>query len=327
MTKPTNWLEVSLTVNGELAEAVADVFARYAPGGVVAERGIKYLDADDPGTPTDDVIVRAYLPVDERVEELRQQLEQGLSYLNMIQPLPSPTFTPIKDSNWMEAWKEHYRPIPVGKKLIIIPAWMDSPDETRLPIKIDPGMAFGTGTHPTTQLVLELMEDVILGSRESGIGNREDGAYLPNNDSRISLIDVGCGSGILSIAALKLGVDRALGVDIESASVKSARENADVNGIGEEFIIGKGSVDEILAGNFDYKSAPLVVANMLAPILIRLTEAGMGKLVAPHGRLILSGILEEQEMRVRAAAESHHLQIIERRQMGDWVAFVLKTDD
>ncbi|MCP4138927.1 MAG: hypothetical protein GY755_01310, partial [Chloroflexi bacterium] len=126
--KQTNWLEVSITVDGEMAEAVADVFARYAPGGVVAERGIKYLDADDPGTPKDEVIVRAYLPVDARLEETRQRLEQGLSYLNMIHALPAPTFTPIKDANWMEAWKEHYRPISVGKKLIIIPAWMESPD-------------------------------------------------------------------------------------------------------------------------------------------------------------------------------------------------------
>ena len=302
-----NWLEVSLTVDGELAEAVADVFARYAPGGVVAERGIKYLDADDPGTPKDEVIVRAYLPADDRVEELRQRLEQGLSYLNMITPLPAPTFTPIKDQNWMAAWKEHYRPISVGKKLIIIPAWMDSPDETRIPIKIDPGMAFGTGTHPTTQLALALLEDLII------------------ENTPHTIIDVGCGSGILSIAALKLGVETALGVDIEAPSVKSARENADVNGIGEEFIIGQGSVDEILAGNFEIKSAPLVVANMLAPILVRLTEAGLGKLVAEHGRLILSGILEEQEARIRSVAEFHHLTITERRQEGDWIAFVLTT--
>ena len=301
-----NWLEVSLTVDGELAEAVADVFARYAPGGVVAERGIKYLDADDPGTPKDEVIVRAYLPVDARLEETRQRLEQGLSYLNMIHALPAPTFTPIKDANWMEAWKEHYRPISVGKKLIIIPAWMESPDESRIPIKIDPGMAFGTGTHPTTQLVLDLMEDMIIERAPS------------------TLIDVGCGSGILSIAALKLGVERALGVDIESASVESSRENADVNEIGEEFIIGQGSVDEILAGNFEFKSAPIVVANMLAPILIRLTEAGLGTLVSPGGILILSGILDEQEERIRAVAASHQLKILERRQMGDWIAFALR---
>ncbi|MBT3338609.1 MAG: 50S ribosomal protein L11 methyltransferase [Anaerolineae bacterium] len=300
-----NWLEVSLTVDGELAEAVADVFARYAPGGVVAERGIKYLDADDPGTPKDEVTVRAYLAADERLEETRQRLEQGLSYLNMIQPLPAPTFTPIKDANWMEAWKKHYRPLVVGEKLIIVPAWMDSPNETRIPIKIDPGMAFGTGTHPTTQLALALMEDVIA------------------NDAPDKVIDVGCGSGILSVGALKLGVKKALGVDVDMASVDSSRENADVNGIGEEFIIGQGSVDEILAGNFEFKFAPLVVANILAPILIRLMEAGLGTLVASGGKLILSGILEEKEADIRAAAASHQLEILERRQIGDWIAFVL----
>jgi len=205
----------------------------------------------------------------------------------------------------MEAWKKHYRPISVGERLIIVPAWMDSPDETRIPIKIDPGMAFGTGTHPTTQLALELMESVIAEIAPS------------------TMIDVGCGSGILSVAALKLGVERALGVDIESPSVESARENADVNDIGEEFIIGQGSVDDILAGNFAFKSAPLVVANILAPILIRLMEAGLGKLVSPGGRLILSGILDEQEERLLAAAESHQLNIVERRQSGDWVAFII----
>ena len=300
-----NWLEVSFHLNGELAEAVAEVLARYAPSGVVTEHGIKYKDADDPGTPSDDVTVRAYLPADARLEETRQRLEQSLSYLGMIQAIPAPTYTSIKDANWMESWKQHYRPLTVGERLIIVPAWMDSPDESRIPIKIDPGMAFGTGTHPTTQLALALMEDFI-------------SEHAPKE-----IIDVGCGSGILSVAALKLGVDKALGVDVDIASVKSSRENADVNGIGDEFIIGQGSVDEILAGKFPFKTAPLVVANILAPVLIRLMEAGMGTLVAPNGRLILSGILEEREADIRATVSKHQLEIVERRQMGDWVAFVL----
>ena len=304
-----SWLEVFFQLNGELAEAVAEVLARYAPSGVVTEHGIRFVDVDDPGTPTDEVTVRAYLPADDHLEETRQRLEQSLSYLGMIQPIPAPTYTPIKDANWMEAWKQHYRPLTVGEKLIIVPAWMDSPDETRIPIKIDPGMAFGTGTHPTTQLALALMEEVI------------------DELNPKTLIDVGCGSGILSIGALKMGVEKALGVDVDMASVDSSRENADVNGIGEEFIIGQGSVDEILAGNFEFKSAPLVVANILAPILIRLTEAGMGTLVAPEGRLILSGILEEREADIRATVASHQLEILERRQMGDWVAFTLKRVD
>ena len=155
-----NWLEVSLTVNGELAEAVADVLARYAPNGVMTEQAVKFNDEEDEGTPVGDITVRAYLPADETLEETRQKLEESLYYLGMIQPLPAPTFTPIADQNWMEAWKTRYQPIPIGKKLIIVPVWMDSPEPQRIPIRIDPGMAFGTGTHPTTQLCLELLETV-----------------------------------------------------------------------------------------------------------------------------------------------------------------------
>ncbi len=153
-----NWLEVSMTVNGELAEAVADVLARFAPNGVTTEQAVDFVNDEDEGTPVGPITVRAYLPADEGLEETRQKLEEALFYLGMIQPLPAPVFTPLADQNWMEAWKERYKPIPIGKKLIIVPAWLDSPDAARLSIKIDPGMAFGTGTHPSTQLCLELIE-------------------------------------------------------------------------------------------------------------------------------------------------------------------------
>jgi len=156
-----NWLEVSLVVNGELAEAVADVFARFAPNGVMTEQGVKYNDAEDAGTPTGPITVRAYLEVNDQIEETRQKLEESLFYLGMIQPLPVATYKQIADQNWMEAWKQHYKPILIGERLLILPAWMDSPEPNRIAIKIDPGMAFGTGTHPTTQLCLELMEEVV----------------------------------------------------------------------------------------------------------------------------------------------------------------------
>ena len=298
-----NWLEVSLTVNGELAEAVADVLARFAPNGVVVENGVYFKDADDPGTSLDIVNVRAYLPVDEKLEETRQRLEEALWYLGSIQPLPEAVFTPIADRNWMEAWKEHYKPIPIGEKLIIVPAWLESPDATRIPIRIDPGMAFGTGTHPTTQLCLELLEKYA----------------APGKD----VIDVGCGSGILSIGALKLGAGRALAVDIDQASVDATRENADANGITNGLLIGLGSVDELLANKFDFQQAPLVLANILANILIRLFEGGMGKLVSRDGVLILSGILEEQAENVTRVAVEHGFKLIEKRQIGDWVALVV----
>ncbi|MBI2758661.1 MAG: 50S ribosomal protein L11 methyltransferase [Chloroflexi bacterium] len=305
-----NWLEVSLTVNGELAEAVADVLARFAPNGVMTEQGVKFVNDEDEGTATGPITVRAYLPLDEKIEETRQKLEESLYYLSMIQPLPAPTFTPIADQNWMEAWKQNYKPIPIGRRLIIVPAWIDSPEPGRIPIKIDPGMAFGTGTHPTTQLCLALMEKFF----------DDETAHRP----RSAVIDVGCGSGILSIAALKLGAKQVLGVDIDEPSIKNSRENADINEIGSELLLGVGSVTEILAGKFAFKSAPLVAANILAPVIIRLFDAGLADLVEPNGAIVLSGILQEQSQSVIEAAQAKGLRMNEKIQMGDWVALVCR---
>ncbi len=304
-----SWLEVSLTVDGELAEAVADVLARFAPNGVVTESEVKFLDDEDEGTPTGDVRVSAYLPADEQLEKTRGRLEEALYYLGAIQPLPAPVFTPVVDQNWMEAWKARYRPIPVGKRLIIVPAWLESPDADRIPIRIDPGMAFGTGTHPTTQLCLELIEAFF--DQQSSIHNR-----------KLSILDVGCGSGILSIAALKLGAGFALGVDIDEAAIRASRENAEANEIAfEKFRLGVGSVTEVLEGRFEgVRQAPLVLANILAPVIVRLFEAGLARLVSPGGRLILSGILAEQSEAVLAAAGRQGFDLLEKRQMGDWVA-------
>jgi len=123
-----NWLEVSLTVNGELAEAVADVLARFAPNGVTTEQAVDFVNDEDEGTPVGPVTVRAFLEADDKLEETRQKLEKSLYYLGMIQPLPAPVFTMIPDENWMEAWKVHYHPIAIGKRLIIVPAWLTSPD-------------------------------------------------------------------------------------------------------------------------------------------------------------------------------------------------------
>ena len=303
-----NWLEVSLTVDGELAEAVADVLARYAPNGVTTEQGVKFLNDEDEGTPSGPITVRAYLEMNDQVEETRQKLEESLFYLGMIQPLPAPVYKRIADQNWMEAWKQHYKPILIGKRLVIVPVWMDSPEPNRIAIKIDPGMAFGTGTHPTTQLCLELIENYV------------ETLKVSETFRVLNVIDVGCGSGILSVAALKLGAKTALGVDIDPESIKNSRKNAIANGIGDELILGKGSVVEILSGQFALKSAPLVVANILAPVIVRLFDAGLADLVEPNGTIILSGILDHQAESVIDAAQVKGLSMNEKRQMGDWVA-------
>ncbi|MEK6751328.1 MAG: 50S ribosomal protein L11 methyltransferase [Chloroflexota bacterium] len=325
-----NWLEVSLTVDGELAESVADVLARFAPNGVMTEQGVKFNDEEDEGTATGPITVRAYLEVNDQLEETRQKLEESLYFLGMIKPVPTPAYKQIADQNWMEAWKLHYKPILIGQRLLILPAWLESPEPKRIPIKIDPGMAFGTGTHPTTQLCLELMEV----SFDRCHPERSEGSLRSVGDSSlakerlaqndINVIDVGCGSGILSIAALKLGASKVLGVDIDIESVKNSRENADTNGVGEELLLGQGSVTEILSGSFQIKSAPLVVANILGPILIRLFDVGLADLIEPNGEIILSGILDHQAESVIAAGEAKGLKRGEIRQMGDWVAISLK---
>ncbi len=309
-----NWLEVSLTVNGELAEAVADVLARFAPNGVTTEQGVRFIHDEDEGTPAGPITVRAYLPVDEQLEERRARLEESLYYLGRIQPLPEPIFKPIADQNWMEAWKERYRPIPIGRRLLILPAWLESPEPERIPIRIDPGMAFGTGTHPTTQLCLELLEEVF----------GHEGA-APGSSTQPRVIDVGCGSGILSIAALKLGAPEALGVDIDPESIKNSRENADTNGIGDELALGLGSVSEVLQGKFPWRSAHVVLANILAPVIIRLLDGGLAGLAEPGGAIILSGILNEQAQGVINAAQSKGLRLEETRRMGDWVALLMRA--
>jgi ribosomal protein L11 methyltransferase len=294
------WLEVALTVNGELAEAVADVLGRFVSNGVVVENAVRFNDAEDEGTPYGPARVYGYLPVDEGLEDRRHKLEEALWHLGQIQALPEATYRQVVDEDWMAAWKKHYHPIPVGERLLVLPAWIEQEVPGRIAVRIDPSMAFGTGTHPTTQLCMEFIEE-----------------YVQPGDA---VIDVGCGSGILSVAALKLGASHALAVDIDSQAVRSTKENAVTNGVLERVESGAGSVNEILAGQFSIRQAPLVLANILAPIIIRLFDAGLAELAAPGGNLVLSGILAEQAEDVRKAAEAQGMQFRKQRQQGDWVA-------
>jgi ribosomal protein L11 methyltransferase len=193
-----DWLKAFLTTTPELAEAVAEVFSRFAPDGVVVESTRIKDERNGPGKPAGPVQVSAYLKIDEKVEARKLELEKAVSYLRLIQPLPDLEFEPVIETDWMEAWKDHFHPIEVGQKFLILPSWVEQTSPERIAIKIDPGMAFGTGTHPTTQLCMELMESQI-----------EEGQ---------TVLDIGCGSGILSVAALKLGAVKAYGIDIDQKS-------------------------------------------------------------------------------------------------------------
>src|SRR5512133_99848 len=228
-----------MTIDPELAEAVSELLSRYVSNGGVVESGVTYNDAEDEGTPFGPARVYGYMAVDENIEETRQRLLEALWHLGQIQALPEPSFRTIQDEDWMAAWKHHYHPIQIGKRLLILPAWIEDPNKGRIAVKIDPSMAFGTGTHPTTQLCMELLESTVQPGQP--------------------VIDVGCGSGILSIAAVKLGAQYALAVDIDNAAIVSTKENAASNAELEKIETGIGSVAEIKAGRFSIRQAPLVL--------------------------------------------------------------------
>ncbi len=302
-----HWIEVKFVCDdGELAEALADLLGRFVSNGVVVENITQFNTHTQENEPTGKLAVFGYLPVDENLPEKQQKLTEALWHLGQITPLPEPQYQSIKDQDWMAAFKQHYHPIPLGEKFLILPAWEALPeDQQRLVIRINPAMAFGTGTHPTTQLCLNLLER----------------HYQPGQ----SVIDVGCGSGILSIAAIKMGAPFVLAVDVDSQSVTSTKENAALNDVPEEALeIGLGSVGEILSGKFELKNAPVVLVNILASIILRLFDQGLAQLVEDGGILLLSGILEHQEDEMRQKAQEKGFVVIEKLAQKDWISLALR---
>jgi len=309
-----SWLEVSLTVNGEAAEAVADLLTRFAPEGVALQAArFEQPPESERAQAGDEVIVSAYLPVDAALEDTRAQLEEGLWHLGQLLPLPNPTYRPVAETDWSESWKVNFHPLRVGRRLMIIPAWLNpplAPDD--IPIRLDPGMAFGTGTHPTTQLCLEAIER-----------HARPGAPM---------IDVGTGSGILAIAAAKLGAGPVLALDIDPEAVRVAGENVLANAVGVNAAanagveVAQGSLAEILAGKFgdNWRQAPLVVANILAHIIVQLFNAGLAETVTPGGLLVASGILDSQAYQVIAALREHGLEVAGQEHIEDWVAIIAR---
>jgi ribosomal protein L11 methyltransferase len=297
------WIEVALTVTPEQAEAVAEVLGRFTREGVVIEQLADQTTRQEKTILNPEVRVYGYFFNDETVENRKKQVEEALWYLGRIQPLPLVQFREIHDQDWMEAWKVHYEPITIGKRLVILPAWIEKEYPGRLPIRINPGMAFGTGTHPTTQLCLEFLEELVR--------------------PEMTVFDIGCGSGILSAGAVILGAARVVAVDIDPASVRSTTENCALNLVSEKVSIERGSAELIRCGHFDVLQAPLVVANILASVILVLLEDNLADLVEAGGHLVLSGILAHQAQEVIQAANEQGLKLNEIKQIEDWNAIDL----
>ena len=257
----SRWIEVCMRADGESAEAIAEVLSRFGHQGVSIEQsGIapdRWDESEIP--PPEQVLLRAYFPDDDELEAKKRELETALGRMRLMYPMPQPAYQALEAADWAEAWKAHYQPLRVGRRLLIRPLWIDveiAPDD--IEIALDPGMAFGTGTHPTTQLCLEALERLV----------------EPSQD----VLDLGCGSGILAIAAAKLGAGKTLALDIDPIAVEATMANARMNGVGDRIIAERGSLDSVLGGarRFD-----IVIVNILARVILEMTERRLGEIVRP----------------------------------------------
>ena len=282
------WLEVGLRVDSEAAEAVAEVLARFAPRGVVIEAGPE-------GIGHGPVAVRAYLPADERIVRTQRQVEEALWHLGQILPLPEPAFRPVAETDWAEAWKKHLQVLHIGRRVVVRPSWLSyAPRKHEAVIELDPGMAFGTGLHPTTQMCLASLEERL-----------KRGARL---------LDLGTGSGILAIAGAKLGAGSVLALDSDPEAVRVARENVRRNRVADRVRVAEGSLGEA-SGCFD-----LIVVNILAKVIVQMAHEGLAERLAPAGVLVVAGLISGQEQDVEAALREGGVDVVARRQMEDWVA-------
>ncbi len=286
------WLQVSVEVDAEAAEAVADVLNRYSQGGVAIEAGAEGVQADGAL-----VAVRAYLPTDDDTPQRRQQIQEALWHLGQIYPIAPPSFEPVVEADWAHAWRQHYHPLRVGQRIVIKPSWREvafSSDDILL--ELDPGMAFGTGIHPTTQMCLMALEELV--------------------QPGMSVLDLGTGSGVLAIAAAKLGAAQVLGLDTDPVAVNVAQENVQRNQTQAQVTIAQGS----LGATRD--SYDLLVVNILAKVILALAKEGLAERLRPGGSWVAAGMIEPQVDEVEAELTSAGLRILDRHQIKDWVTLV-----
>lgn len=302
-----DWTEVAITVNAGDVDAAGDIAQMVVPYGIYIEdysnleeeaMEIAHIDLIDEELLKKDrskAIVHVYISPEENPMEavsfLRERYEsEGIN--NEI------STSGCAEVDWMNNWKKYFKPIKVGERLLIRPTWENEYEaEGRAVLHLEPGLAFGTGTHETTRLCMELMEKYIT-----------EGA---------DVLDMGCGSGILSVAALLLGASSAVGVDIDPLAVKTAVSNAEINGVGNKFTGICGDLTDKVKGKFN-----LVLANIVADVVILLSKDAP-KFMYEDTVYIMSGIIDTREENVLAAV-SDTFEIIERREEKGWVAMAVR---
>lgn len=321
---PQKWLELSVTADPEAVESITELLARYGYNqGIAIEK--KVLPGADSGAVVDEsapVTIRTYVLADSASVAAVEKVREGMFYLGQLRPIGELQVVERNEEEWANAWKE-FDAHRIGQRTVIKPPWQSYvPQPGDLIVEIDPGMAFGTGLHPTTSLCLVLLED-----------------YL-DPTTHHSLLDFGTGSGILAIAAARQGVPNILGLDADLIAVKSARENVARNGLSRQIQIEAGSLaienSEGREGDFyafseQAQQIPpilseklpfdFITANIIARSLSALAEP-LAAALRPGGLLISSGIIAEKAERVVTAYRTAGLELVERRDDGDWVAFL-----
>jgi ribosomal protein L11 methyltransferase len=302
-TRNDAWLELSVVTDSEAVEAVTEILARVAPGGTSIEPGFELVHEGlaarvDPSRPA---VVRAYVPARPGGAAAVAAVDAALGHLRAfnLRPIGELVTRRVEAAEWADAWRARFPVLRAGRRIVIRPSWRRhrrSPGD--VVISLDPGMAFGTGLHPTTRLCLTALDEIA-------------GSGRPGQQTRV--LDVGCGSGILAIAAARLGAANVLGLDVDPAAVEATRANAARNRVARRVRARLGSLPS---------GAPahdLVLANLVASLLVELAPALATELRA-GGTLIASGVFVDRERAVRSALEAAGLVVGQRWHEGDWVA-------
>jgi ribosomal protein L11 methyltransferase len=308
------WSEISIHTTNEAVEPISNILHEAGASGVVIEDPfelvkeredqfgeIYQLNPND--YPDEGVIVKAYLPVNsflgETVDEIKEAVNNLIQF-NIDIGKNSVSVSEVNEEEWATAWKKYYHPVKISERFTVVPTWEEytpvSSDE--LIIELDPGMAFGTGTHPTTVMSIQGLERIV------------------KNDDVV--IDVGTGSGVLSIAAAMLGAKKVTALDLDEVAVQSAKINIKLNKVHHVVDIFQNNLLEGIQ-----EKADVIVANILAEVIVRFTDAA-AQCIKPGGYFITAGIIGQKKDEVKESLQAAGFQIEETLQMEDWVSFIAK---